>query len=706
MRLIVKRVQWHFCCLLGVLVTFITVSPSATAIEKPTMLQIATIEKEPYSGQTLPQFGYANEIIAKSFLISGADPNFTFFPISRAERFTETGYMDVYGPVREPQKNKHNKFIYSDPFPGGMLSKVKKANRVYVPKTGTINSCFKRQQSNRRLHLGIVRGTFDQEYLPKDCYSQLPAVSDLQIVEMLAADRVDLLLMDKFTAADLIVHYRPHLIGNLEVISDQSSAFDFRIAVSRQHESVDLILDMFNQGLATLKSTGQFDTIMHKHGLYLNQTQPDKKTSLVIGVPNINQIQDLQKVVPLFMQKHPGLNIEFRVLEENILRRRLLSDMAISDGQYDVVMLGGLEAKNWGKRGWLVPFDDLPTDYDKQDFFGNIVNLVEDEKHIYALPFIGERSATYYRQDLLEENDLEMPMFPTYDKLLEMAKQLHDPENQVFGIGMRGISGWGQNIAFITTMANSYGAIWFDQDWNPQMDSDEWIEALSFYRRILSLYGPPNYAENGWQENQRLFEKGHLAILIDSTALAGHLFNPKKSQVADKIKMVKSPHGKRKLGASWLWTWAVGVPSSSKNQALAKQFATWVTSKDYIQKVGELVDLKSMPPGTRRSTYSENYVQQNAYAKEVLDEMTTLEERTKNVSLFNDGMRTGSLPEFPAIGYQVGLIFQRVLKQQIGVEEGVKLAQETVLKIMTDAGYYSNAQNENGSVKNPVLIGK
>ena len=52
------------------------------------------------------------------------------------------------------------------------------------------------------------------------------------------------------------------------------------------------------------------------------------------------------------------------VLEENVLRERVTTDIATKGGQFDVITIGVYETPIWGKSGWLTPLDDLGDDYD------------------------------------------------------------------------------------------------------------------------------------------------------------------------------------------------------------------------------------------------------------------------------------------------------------------------------------------------------
>ena len=205
-----------------------------------------------------------------------------------------------------------------------------------------------------------------------------------------------------------------------------------------------------------------------------------------------------------------------------------------------------------------------------------------------------------------------MPEQPTWQEVRGWAEQLHDPGNEVYGICLRGKPGWGENMAFVTTLVNTFGGQWFNNDWEPQLDSEPWQEAVTFYVDLLSNYGPPGASSNGFNENLALFSTGKCAMWIDATVAAGMLFNPAQSQVADKLGFAQAPVGKHPKGSNWLWSWALGIPATSDAKDAAKTFVAWATSKDYIEMVGESEGWVAVPPGTRTSTYERSEYQDAA----------------------------------------------------------------------------------------------
>src|SRR5690606_4782376 len=138
------------------------------------------------------------------------------------------------------------------------------------------------------------------------------------------------------------------------------------------------------------------------------------------------------------------------------------------------------------------------------------------EGRLYAVPFYAESALTLYRTDLLANAGLSMPEAPTWDFIRTAAEAMTDRARGVYGICLRGKAGWGENLAFVSTMAHSWGARWFDMQWEPQLQSDAWREATGLYVDMLRRLGPPGASTNGFNENLALFQAGKCGIWIDA----------------------------------------------------------------------------------------------------------------------------------------------------------------------------------------------
>jgi len=413
------------------------------------------------------------------------------------------------------------------------------------------------------------------------------------------------------------------------------------------------------------------------------------RDKLTIATVNNSDMIIMQRLSSRF-ETETGISLEWVVLEENVLRQRVTTDIATGSGQFDIVTIGSYETPIWGKQGWLTPVGDLGEEYDYEDIFEPVRNSLSVDGTLYAVPFYAESSFTFYRTDLFEKAGLEMPAYPTYDQIKAFAAVLHDPKNNLYGIGLRGKPGWGENMAFISTLVNTFGGRWFDMDWKPQLNSLEWKEAIQFYVDLLNAYGPPGASSNGHNENRALFANGNCAMWIDATSAAGYIFNPADSKVYNKTGFTRAPIAKVANGSGWSWAWALAIPSSSKQTEAAKRFLRWATSKDYVSLVGETEGWTVVPPGTRKSTYTrEAYLKAAPFALFTRDAIMNADpaNATRDPVPYT-GVQFVAIPEFQGIGTQVGQSIAAALAGQSTVEEALASAQEATLRTMEQAGYY------------------
>lgn len=423
-------------------------------------------------------------------------------------------------------------------------------------------------------------------------------------------------------------------------------------------------------------------------GLFLVNSAAAATTVTIATVNNADMII-MQRLADNFTKANPDIDLNWVVLEENVLRQRVTTDIATHGGQFDVMTIGSYEVPLWAKQGWLQPMKDLPESYDLDDILQPIREDLSYEGTLYALPFYGESTITYYRKDLFEEAGITMPAQPTWDQVKEWAGKLHDPANNVYGICLRGKPGWGENGALISQMVHTFGGQWFDSDWKPMLTSPEWKKTINFYVDLLNQYGPPGASSNGFNENLALFSTGKCAMWVDATVAAGMLSNSDSSTVADTVGFAPAPIEVTPKGSHWLWVWSLAIPASSDAVNAATKFTTWATSKDYVQLVGEEVGWQSVPPGTRASTYeTPQYKEAAPFADVVLEAIQTAnpKDNTMNPSPYN-GIQYVQIPEFQAIGAQVGQMIAAALTGQMSVDQALQAAQRSTERTMQQAGY-------------------
>ncbi|MBH03958.1 MAG: sugar ABC transporter substrate-binding protein [Xanthomonadales bacterium] len=412
-------------------------------------------------------------------------------------------------------------------------------------------------------------------------------------------------------------------------------------------------------------------------------------TQITIATVNNPDMVTMQKMTPAFEKTHPGIKLNWVTLPENALRQKVTTDIASNAGQYDAVMLSNYETPIWAKNGWLVPFDNLPDSYHADDLLESVKQGLTVNDKLYALPFYAESSITYYRKDLFKKAGLSMPEQPSYDQIEKFAAKLNDPKNHTYGICLRGLPGWGENMAFFSTMVNTYGGRWFDMSWKPQLTSDAWKQAATQYKKLLTQYGPPGVTSNGFTESETLFANGQCGMWIDSTVAAGYLSDPANSEVAKSTGFAQAPVAKTENGSSWLYSWALAVPKSSNKQEAAKTFVEWATSQEYIQLIADKHGWVAVPPGTRHSTYdSAEYQKAAPFARLVEKAIASADPKHPTAEpVPYTGIQFVDIPPFQAIGTRTGQIMAGILSGQTSVAQGLSRAQAFTERMMMQSGY-------------------
>ena len=424
--------------------------------------------------------------------------------------------------------------------------------------------------------------------------------------------------------------------------------------------------------------------------LMASSAMAQAETKLTIATVNNGDMIIMQKLSSEFEKQNPDIKLDWVVLEENVLRQRVTTDIATKGGSFDVMTIGAYEAPIWGKQGWLMSLDDLGDDYDYKDLVPQVKAGLSVDGKMYAAPFYAESSLTFYRKDLFDKAGIKMADKPTYKEIAEYANKLTDKKDGIYGICLRGKPGWGENMAFLGTTAVAYGGSWFNEQWKPQFTTEPWKETVKWYLDVMKKDGPPGAAANGYNENRALFATGKCGMWIDATVTAGYLYNPKESQVADKVAFAPAPVTMANEKASgWFWSWALGVPSSSQHADAAKKFVKWATSKDYVNLVGQSEGWIAAPPGTRLSTYSNpEYKKVAPFADFVLNAIETTNPAKPTVNpVPYTGVQFASIPEFQGIGTTAGQDIAAALAGQDTGDQALAKAQTAAERTMKQAGY-------------------
>jgi polyol transport system substrate-binding protein len=330
------------------------------------------------------------------------------------------------------------------------------------------------------------------------------------------------------------------------------------------------------------------------------------KNRIRVLMVNNPQMVDLQKLTAANFTKQTGITVDFTVLPENDLRDKASQEFSSQAAQYDVATLSNFEIPFYSGNNWLTPMDGYiakDTAFDQGDILKPIAkSLTGPDGKIYGEPFYGESSFLMYRKDVFAAKGLQMPDRPTWQQVADLAAKADGAQPGMKGICLRGEPGWGQVLAPLTTVVNTFGGTWFDKDWKAQVNGQGFTDATNFYVNLVQAHGEIGAPQAGFTECLTNLEQSKVAMWYDATSAAGSL-EGQGSPVAGKIGYVQAPVVKTK-SSGWLYAWSWAIEKASGKQDDAWKFVSWASSKGYEELVGQKLGWARVPAGKRQSTYT------------------------------------------------------------------------------------------------------
>ncbi|WP_374198717.1 ABC transporter substrate-binding protein [Mycobacterium sp. MYCO198283] len=401
--------------------------------------------------------------------------------------------------------------------------------------------------------------------------------------------------------------------------------------------------------------------------------------TVTIAMVSNSQMTDARELSSRFEEDNPDIKLRFVTLSENQARAKITASTAMGGGEFDVVMISNYETPQWAENGWLVNLSQYTAatpGYDENDFIPSLRQSLSFRDDMYAVPFYGESSFLMYRKDLLEQAGITMPRDPTWQQVADAAARLDGPG--MVGICLRGKPGWGEVLAPLDTVINTFGGRWFDENWNAQLTSPEVRRAVEFYVNLVRDHGEPGAAASGFGECATQFSQGRAAMWYDATSAVSTVEDPGSSTVVGKVGYAMAPKVE-KANPGWLYTWALGIPKSSDRPDAAWKFISWMTDKKYMTLVGSELGWSHVPPGSRLSTYDIPQYREvsQAYAPLTLESIESATPLTPTVQpVPYTGIQFLAIPEFQDLGTRVSQQISAAIAGQKSVAEALEQSQQ------------------------------
>ena len=304
----------------------------------------------------------------------------------------------------------------------------------------------------------------------------------------------------------------------------------------------------------------------------------------------------LAQMIEEFEADHPGVTINVEPQDWVTMTAKFLSATSTGDAP-DIIWCARDELCGVLNAGALVPLEDLFlgdwSEEEKADVDDVFFQFGERDGKHYTLTLSKNAIVLYYRQDLLEKANLQVPT--SWEDIMEVAQATtgEDADTGIYRYGMgQAFSTESADPQLISNYILSKQGDLFNDDGTANWANDVGVSALEWTAKCLELGVTPEEALNLTNEDMFVeFGAGKYAMMLGGGVRAAS-FKSAASFDADAIQIAEIP------GGCVLDGWFVGVWSGSQNPEMAGKFI----EKMYSPEADELwVTLGGQAP-IRKST--------------------------------------------------------------------------------------------------------
>lgn len=284
-----------------------------------------------------------------------------------------------------------------------------------------------------------------------------------------------------------------------------------------------------------------------------------------------------------------GIKVGAEQIPEQQARQKQVMEFNSGATSYDVVHYSyHVHKRLFAKNHWTLDLREFiedpnktPEDWDWDDFSdGAKAYAIDTEGRITSIPIKIDFWILFWNKELFEKAGVEYPA--DYTAMMEAAKTLHDPDNNIAGYLARGLKN--ANVPVWTHLMQGWDMDPISPDGTFNTTTPEAIEAATYYRDILANYSAPGVAGFNWNECQSAFALGQGAMWQDGIGFATPLEDPNQSQIVDKVGFGVFPKGPIAQHSAMFGD-GIGVSAFTDKVGPAYLYCLWATNKQNALRV-------------------------------------------------------------------------------------------------------------------------
>jgi len=275
------------------------------------------------------------------------------------------------------------------------------------------------------------------------------------------------------------------------------------------------------------------------------------------------------------MERELQAQIDLEIVVYNDVRTMALQNFRDQESAYDLIAFDIVWLGEYVSKGVLLPLDDrsgLQTDAILQP----ALETCRANGTLYGLPIQPHAELLWARQDLLESRGLPFPR--TTDDLLATARELHQPDQGIYGIAWNAQRGQplGQSMAHFFA---AFGQPLLTEDGQPAFQTERGLSAARYALSLLEV-SPPDILTMAWDQRTSRFASGQVAMTYGWGARSPIVELNPASKVRGKVRYGPAPHAPGHPAVTPLGVWSLGIPANVRDPDTSLRLMTWLYRKE------------------------------------------------------------------------------------------------------------------------------
>ena len=289
-------------------------------------------------------------------------------------------------------------------------------------------------------------------------------------------------------------------------------------------------------------------------------------------------------LIATYEEQNPNVTINWTDVPYDDVKSKLVTAVAGGTSP-DVVNLNTQFALTLAGQGALVDLNQAASEEQKSVYISDLWDSATIGDAAYAFPWYASPDIMFYNSDLTASGNLsEVPS--TFDDALSKCEDFYNATGAYLFVPDE----------FFNLLIDENIPVLSDDGTKAAFNTQETVDLLNKYKKYTDEGVLPKNKWGDWDESLKLFESGKLAIVSSSGSSLSRI-KDEAPDIYDTVKISTPLTGSTGLSRNPLMN--LVVPSASKNQQAAVDFAAYVTNDDNQLAFCKLVSI--FPSTTKAS---------------------------------------------------------------------------------------------------------